>query len=153
DHPKTPTARSFQSATTPSDFMTTTASSVVSRVGRNSSRRGYSPRSRASRGAARCLGIFALWRRALASLLLALVRRRITHPKAQHLRRSSRHDYSRELRPAKWGFGVCLHGSNGEPLMSALGQKQAFRNVRVMSALPPKADITVRSSTIGRTVS
>jgi hypothetical protein len=28
--------------------------------------------------------------------------------------------------------------------MSALGQKQTFRKVRAMSALPPKADITER---------
>src|SRR5215469_3822822 len=39
------------------------------------------------------------------------------------------------------GFGVCLHGSNGEPLMSALGQKQTSKHVLAMSALPPKADI------------
>jgi hypothetical protein len=39
------------------------------------------------------------------------------------------------------GFGVCLHGSNGKPLMSALGQKQTLADVRVTSALPPKADI------------
>ena len=37
--------------------------------------------------------------------------------------------------------GVSLHGSNPEPLMSALGQKETFRQVRPMSALPPKADI------------
>jgi len=29
-------------------------------------------------------------------------------------------DYSRDLRPAKWGSGITLHGSNPEPLMSAL---------------------------------
>jgi len=34
-----------------------------------------------------------------------------------------------------------LHGSNFDPLMSALGQKQTFHSVRAMSALPPKADI------------
>jgi len=34
-----------------------------------------------------------------------------------------------------------LHGSNLEPVMSALGQKQTFDDVRRMSALPPKADI------------
>jgi hypothetical protein len=42
---------------------------------------------------------------------------------------------------AEWGSGVSLHGSNPEPLMSALGQKRTFSNVRRMSALPPKADI------------
>ena len=52
-----------------------------------------------------------------------------------------RRNYSRDLRPAKWGSGVGLHGSNPEPLMSALGQKQTFGCVRLMSALPPKADI------------
>ena len=39
------------------------------------------------------------------------------------------------------GFRVKLHGSNFEPLMSALGQKQTLQHVRTMSALPPKADI------------
>jgi hypothetical protein len=34
-----------------------------------------------------------------------------------------------------------LHGSDSEPLMSALGQKQTFKRLRLMSALPPKADI------------
>jgi hypothetical protein len=50
-------------------------------------------------------------------------------------------DYIRDLRPAKWGSGVSLRGSNSEPPMSALGQKQTLAHVRVMSALPPKADI------------
>jgi hypothetical protein len=34
-----------------------------------------------------------------------------------------------------------LQGSNPEPFMSALGQKRTSARVRVMSALPPKADI------------
>jgi len=38
-------------------------------------------------------------------------------------------------------FRVRLRSSNPEPLMSALGQKQTLTPVRVMSALPPKADI------------
>ena len=38
-------------------------------------------------------------------------------------------------------YSVELHGSNPEPLMSALGQKQTSARVRGMSALPPKADI------------
>ena len=50
-------------------------------------------------------------------------------------------DYIRDLRPAKWGSGVSLRGSNSEPLMSALGHKRTSAHVRVMSALPPKADI------------
>ena len=37
------------------------------------------------------------------------------------------------------GFKGLVHGINREPLMSALGQKQTSRHVRVMSALPPKA--------------
>jgi hypothetical protein len=37
--------------------------------------------------------------------------------------------------------GLGLHGCNPEPLMSALGQKQTFREVETMSALPPQADI------------
>jgi hypothetical protein len=52
-----------------------------------------------------------------------------------------RTDYSRDWGLAKWGSGVSLHGSNPEPLMSALGQKQTLGKVRPMSALPPKADI------------
>jgi hypothetical protein len=39
------------------------------------------------------------------------------------------------------GFRVKLRGSNIEPPMSALGQKQTLAHVRVMSALPPKVDI------------
>ena len=50
-------------------------------------------------------------------------------------------DYSRDLRLAKWGSGIKLHSRNPEPLMSALGQKQTFRNAKAMSALPPKADM------------
>src|SRR5262249_48852538 len=41
----------------------------------------------------------------------------------------------------EWGSGVSSHRSNPEPLMSALGQKRTFSDVRRMSALPPKADI------------
>jgi len=47
------------------------------------------------------------------------------------MRRSS--GRARNLRPAKWGLGVSVHGSNPEP--------QTLRGVRPMSALPPKADI------------
>ena len=36
-------------------------------------------------------------------------------------------DYIRDLRLAKWGSGVSLHGSNPEPLMSAMGQKRTSR--------------------------
>jgi len=38
-------------------------------------------------------------------------------------------------------FGGQLHGSNIEPLMSALGQKATLLGARRMSAIPPKADI------------
>ena len=41
----------------------------------------------------------------------------------------------------EWDFGISLHGSNLEPLMSALGQKQTSGPRNAMSALPPKADI------------
>jgi hypothetical protein len=50
------------------------------------------------------------------------------------------------LRLAKWGSGISLHGGNPEPPMSALGQKQTSAHVRVMSALPPKADILERDN-------
>ena len=52
-------------------------------------------------------------------------------------------DYIRDLRPAKWGSGVRLHGNNFEAPMSALGQKRTLTRVGRMSALPPKADIPV----------
>jgi hypothetical protein len=44
------------------------------------------------------------------------------------------------------GVAVSLHGSNPKPLMSALGQKQTLAHVRIMSALPPKADIALHRS-------
>jgi hypothetical protein len=53
-----------------------------------------------------------------------------------------RFDYSRDLPSAKRGSGVSLHGSNPEPPMSALGQKQTLQAEFAMSALPPKADIS-----------
>jgi hypothetical protein len=39
------------------------------------------------------------------------------------------------------GFSVSLHGSNLEPLMSALGQLRTKFEVRVTSALMPIADL------------
>jgi hypothetical protein len=81
--------------------------------------------------------IFTLRLRAVASLLLALERRRIAHPRLRTTR-VSRWDYSRDLRQAKWGSGISLHGGNPEPLMSALGQKQTSARRSLMSALPPK---------------
>jgi hypothetical protein len=57
----------------------------------------------------RRLSICALRLRALASLLLALERRRIAHPKGLGLRQFSKRDYSRDLRPAKWCSEVSLH--------------------------------------------
>jgi hypothetical protein len=62
-------------------------------------------------GAEPRFGICALRLRALASLLLARERRRIAHPKGSGLRRFSKCDYTRDLRPAKWGLEVSLHGS------------------------------------------
>ena len=53
-----------------------------------------------------------------------------------------RTDYSRDWGLAEWGSGVSLHGSNHEPLMSALGQKQTFSEVWAMSALSAKTDIS-----------
>ena len=79
---------------------------------------------------------------ALASIK---TRRRIAFSKAG-LRdfRLQKCDYSRYLRPAKRGSGVRLHGSNPEPLMSALGQKRTSGHDQIMSALPPKADIGIQ---------
>ena len=45
------------------------------------------------------------------------------------------------LRPTEWSSRVKLQGNNLEPPMSALGHKQTSRRDRIMSALPPKADI------------
>jgi hypothetical protein len=42
------------------------------------------------------------------------------------------------------GFWISLHGSNPQPLMSALGQKETSADVCVMSALRAKADIGSR---------
>ena len=68
-------------------------------------------------------------------------RRRIALPTAyDHANAAA--DYSRDLRSAKWGPGVSLRSSNPKPLMSALGQKRTLEQDRVMSALPPKADIS-----------
>jgi hypothetical protein len=53
-------------------------------------------------------------------------------------------DYNRNLRSAKRVSGVGLHGSNPEPLMSALGQKRTSTRLQPMSAIPPKADIPGR---------
>jgi hypothetical protein len=50
-------------------------------------------------------------------------------------------NYSRDLLPAVWGSGISSHHSNPEPPMSALGQKRTSERVRLMSALPPKADM------------
>jgi hypothetical protein len=58
-----------------------------------------------------------------------------------HARSLAMSNYSRDSRSAKRSFGVSLHGSNLEPLMSALGQKRTWRRFEPMSALPPKADI------------
>jgi hypothetical protein len=53
-------------------------------------------------------------------------------------------DYSRELRAVEWGSVVSLHGSNSEPLMSALGQKRTLPSAVVTSALPPKDGVIGR---------
>jgi len=59
----------------------------------------------------------------------ALERRRIAHPKGLGLRRFSKCDYSRELRPVEWASGVSLHSINPEPLTSALGQKRTSQGI------------------------
>jgi SOS response associated peptidase (SRAP) len=62
----------------------------------------------------------------------------------KRLSRSPTNLSPRYMRPAKWDSAVTLHGSNFALRMSALGQKQTFRNVRAMSAIPLKADIRPR---------
>ena len=44
----------------------------------------------------------------------------------------------------EWGFGLRVHSKNPNSYMSALGQKQTFAAQNGMSALPPKADISLR---------
>jgi hypothetical protein len=46
------------------------------------------------------------------------------------------------------GAGVKLRSSNFEPSTSALRQKQTFKRLRLMSALPPKADIGTQSRNV-----
>ena len=53
----------------------------------------------------------------------------------------------------KMGFGIRLHSSNPQPLMSASGQKQTSAHDPLMSALPPKADIRISSVTNRRSKS
>src|SRR6516162_6792422 len=67
-------------------------------------------------------------------------RRRISSPKGSGVRRLSLEqcDYSRDLRPTKWGFRVNLHSRNRKARMSALGHKRTLRHLRSMCALPPK---------------
>ena len=68
-------------------------------------------------------------------------RRRIAFSKAQDcadLRLQLQQGFATD----EMGFrGQVVHGSNSEPPMSALGQKQTLRHFQSMSALPPKADI------------
>ena len=56
------------------------------------------------------------------------------------MRRPQR-NYSRDFQSAKWGSTLILRSSNLERSMSALGHFRPFRANRVMSAIPPKADI------------
>jgi len=46
-----------------------------------------------------------------------------------------------EFATSEMGSGLNLHGSNPEPLMSALGQKQTCAAHKLMSALHPIADM------------
>ena len=66
-------------------------------------------------------------------------RRRIAPQGSGPRRLKNSLDYSRDLRPTKWGSGTSLHGSNPELLMSALGRKQTCAVQKAMSALPPTA--------------
>jgi hypothetical protein len=51
-------------------------------------------------------------------------------------------------RQRNWRVQLRLHSSNFEPLMSALGHKRTLKHVRLMSALPPKADIGTQSRNV-----
>jgi hypothetical protein len=94
------------------------------------SRSSASSRSRRSRadslsartaGALRRFGVAAFRRRDLTDAEPALERRRIAFPQGLGLRRSFKVDYSRDLRPAKWGSMINLRCKNLELLTSALG--------------------------------
>src|SRR6516225_6304983 len=78
-------------------------------------------------GVLAALGATVLRLRALVGLLLALVRRRIAHPKGLGLRRFSKWDYSRDLRPVEWGSGVSLHGGSQKVQPMRLHQRSAAR--------------------------
>jgi hypothetical protein len=60
------------------------------------------------------------------AITLMKSRRRIAFSKAQDRADLRCCDYTRDLRRAKWGLGIKLHGNNPEPLVSALGQKRTF---------------------------
>src|SRR6516225_9747153 len=106
------------------ELMTRNTSAVAfsrsSASSRSRLRRAYSLSARTV--AMRRFGI-ALRLRALASLLLALERRRIAHPEGLGLRRLSKWDYSRDLRPAKWGPAVILRGNNPQGSNVRFGSK------------------------------
>jgi hypothetical protein len=68
-------------------------------------------------------------------------RRRIAFSKAQDSPIYDDCNYSRDLRPAKWGSEIKLRSNNSEPLMSALGQKQTLPSHFRISALLLKADM------------
>jgi hypothetical protein len=54
---------------------------------------------------------------------------------------AQKEDYSRDFDRTELGSLTVLQSSNSWDRMFALGQKQTLADVRVMSALPPKADI------------
>jgi uncharacterized protein YchJ len=70
-------------------------------------------------------------------------RRCIASPKAYLLAPTvaQKEDYSRDFDRTELGSLTVLQSSNSWDRMFALGQKQTLADVRVMSALPPKADI------------
>src|SRR6516165_953094 len=80
--------------------------------------------------------VFGFRLRALASLPPAPERRGIAIPSL--LRRSSKHDYSRDLRRPKRGSAVILRCENPKPPMSVMGQKRHFQHPRLCPLLPLK---------------
>jgi hypothetical protein len=54
----------------------------------------------------------------------------------------------RGIATGEMGFSDQFAGSNPEPLMSAMGQKQTLERLHPMSALPPKADMADRSADV-----
>jgi hypothetical protein len=80
-------------------------------------------------------------------LLLALERRRITHPKGSGLRRFSKYDYIRDLRPAKWVSMINLHRKKSRTVLVRFGSWLFSNSGRALALLATDATVLGTSST------